>query len=304
MTFYPARKEFETMMDKLIHRRILLFYILFAVAAALILAIARTMLMVNFFDCKAEMYENTTTVPVLFRILTGIVCVFLCTSYIFFRNKTVSGAAFRNVSLKTVFTSSLCCFMMFSYFIVTVYGMFANGFSQYAVFSSASSQANERSRLIFLTLHLILLIPAAIYFFRVASAFKNVGNAFCVLSMITVVWLMVLLIATYLDISVSFNSPNKILSQICLIAVMLYMVYETRFNMGIPRLRFYLPISFMTIVLCTMFSVSNLILSTFSLIEFQHDTVFDVMMLTFALYITSRCLSFLQSGEEKNPAAA
>ena len=81
------RKERGFCMDKMIHRRLLLFYLLFAAASGAVLAIARVLMMYQWYDPIGQMYERGTSIPVVFRILTVVACGALCTSFFLFRKK-------------------------------------------------------------------------------------------------------------------------------------------------------------------------------------------------------------------------
>lgn len=198
--------------------------------------------------------------------------------------------------------------MMLAYLFVSVYQLYSTSFVTLSVLRSGSGAAsNEKLRALFVILQLCLLVPAALYFFRVAAVNRGSGNAFCLLSMVPIVWATVLLIATYLDLSVSFNSPDKLLSQLVLICLMLYFVYETRYNMGAPRPRLYFPCAFLCIVLILVYALPDLLLGSIGIWRVLGDsassvssenTVFYIMLLSFAVYIFSRCLSFLRTGEK------
>ena len=301
------RKERGFCMDKMIHRRLLLFYLLFAAASGAVLAIARVLMMYQWYDPIGQMYERGTSIPVVFRILTVVACGVLCTSFFLFRKKR-SAVDFRSTTLFTVFSSSLCSFLMLAYLFVSLYTLYSTNFISLSALQSHSDAAsNERLRAFFYILHLLLLFPAALYFFRVAAVSRNSGNGFCILSMVPIVWGTVFLIAMYLDISVSFNSPDKLLGQLVLIFLMLYLVYETRYNMGIPRPRLYFPCAFLCIVLIMIYAIPDLLLNSLgtwrilgdnTMHAFGQGTVYYVMLLSFALYIFSRCLSFLRTPEE------
>ncbi|GEM_PF-2437181 len=294
-------------MEKTIQRRLLLFYLLLASAAGVVLAGGRAFMMYQWYDPTKQMYERGTSFPLLFRILCGVICVVLCTSFFMFRKKRIS-VDFRSTTLFTVFSSSLCSFMMLAYLFVSVYQLYSTSFVTLSVLRSGSGAAsNEKLRALFVILQLCLLVPAALYFFRVAAVNRGSGNGFCLLSMVPIVWATVLLIATYLDISVSFNSPDKLLSQLVLICLMLYFVYETRYNMGAPRPRLYFPCAFLCIVLILVYALPDLLLGSIGIWRVLGDsassvssenTVFYIMLLSFAVYIFSRCLSFLRTGEK------
>ena len=294
-------------MEKTIQRRLLLFYLLLASAAGVGLAGGRAFMMYQWYDPTKQMYERGTSFPLLFRILCGVICMVLCTSFFVFRKKRIS-VDFRSTTLFTVFSSSLCSFMMLAYLFVSVYQLYSTSFVTLSVLRSGSGAAsNEKLRALFVILQLCLLVPAALYFFRVAAVNRGSGNGFCLLSMVPIVWATVLLIATYLDISVSFNSPDKLLSQLVLICLMLYFVYETRYNMGAPRPRLYFPCAFLCIVLILVYALPDLLLGSIGIWRVLGDsassvssenTVFYIMLLSFAVYIFSRCLSFLRTGEK------
>lgn len=276
------------------HRRILVFYLCIAIAAGLILAAARIFMMVHYYEPETEMYVTGTTVPTVFRILTGIVCAALASSYFFFRKKRAN-VAYGSSSSMIVFSASLCCFLMLAYLLVTLYSLYGSNFSAFSALSDPIATSNQKMRALFLCLHLILLIPSAVYFFRVAAISRNTGNAFCILSMSSVIWVTVLLVATYLDISVSFNSPDKLLDQLTLIFLIFFLIYETRFHMGISKARFYFPAAFISIVLICIYTIPNIVLSSFWYLESNNGTVYDVLLLAFGFYIVSRCFSFLHT---------
>ena len=161
------RKERGFCMDKMIHRRLLLFYLLFAAASGAVLAIARVLMMYQWYDPIGQMYERGTSIPVVFRILTVVACGALCTSFFLFRKKR-SAVDFRSTTLFTVFSSSLCSFLMLAYLFVSLYTLYSTNFISLSALQSHSDAAsNERLRAFFYILHLLLLFPAALSIFSV-----------------------------------------------------------------------------------------------------------------------------------------
>ena len=285
-------------MEQRIDTKKLLLYAAGTLALSLILIAVRVVLLLSYFDPNIQQYALNTSSPLYFHAALCVAAAILLTSYFAFRKKSVS-VNFSAPTQTTVFAASLCAFMLIAYIILEIYEQFSTNFSFILYFQNFAKYEQKCRELIFKGALVLLAVPSSVYFFRVASSSGKNKKSLGFLSFCPILWIMILLISTYFDLSVAYNNPNRILNQMALIGSMLYFVGESRYQLHIEKPHLYIPLALLSVLLLSVSTIPTVILNSFWVLNDTFPTVCYAVQLALCVYIASRIGAFFRKPIEQ-----
>ncbi|NLE12391.1 MAG: hypothetical protein GX628_01800 [Clostridiales bacterium] len=204
----------------------------FFAAAACITAVTASVfqyyLMYNNYYISDCLYAPGTVVPAVYHWLLFAVMVILGLSF-FTADRERKELPPDNTAF--IFISSMTAFMFVAQAIIYFVRSFSSGADKW------------------LTASALLAVPAAVYFFFIVFGKPQSQNPRIVFGFFVIIWSAVTLLATHFDKTTPLNSPLRIQHQISLIFIMMFMLFELRYLLGIAMPRFYTAIACMVIPL-------------------------------------------------------
>ena len=285
-------------MEQRIDTKKLLLYTVGTLALSIILIAVRLYLLLSYFDPDAQQYVMNVASPLYFNAALCVAVLILFSAFFVFRKKSAA-VDFASPTQATVFTASLCAFMMIAYIILEIYAQYTTHFSFISYFQEFAKYEQKCRQFIFKFALVLLAVPCVFYFFRVASSSDKNKKRIGFLSLFPILWIMILLIYTYFDLTVSYNNPNRILNQMALISSMLYFVGEARYQLKIEKPSLYLSVSFISVLLLSVSTIPTVILNSFWVLNDTFPTVCYAVQLAICFYIISRIGSFFKKSADQ-----
>ena len=263
------------------------------IAAALIIAVGfavvRIILVVNFYDVNDGLYSPTAVGVIPARIMFGVsllalgVVPFLVVKKRGFKQMPESNHG-------VVFTAAMCGFMFISSSILVSYYFLPKCFKN--VFSVKSANPIDVVLLIMLALTVLFGLISSLYYFWCASTTTKLKKLnYRLLSLMPVLYSIFYLVYMYFKKDTVMNSPERMITQLSTITVMVYCVAEARFHFGIARYRMYTAISLITVATVIVTCVPGFLLTAFWYMPFTSETIYEVLQLAIAAYVVFRLIS-------------
>ncbi len=156
---------------------------------------------------------------------------------------------------------------------------------------------------IFTLCFLLSLLPAAIFFFKAAFLDGRISPAAGFCAVFAVFFLALLILYTYFDNTLAFNSQVKMLRLLTLICFALFAAQETRWLFGMPEHgRFFVTASLASMLGLTL-AISDLVLFAQGKIALQDGYIAIALEIGYALYAFSRLLSAAVEKDADTPDA-
>lgn len=271
------------------------------IAAALILAVGfavvRVILVVNYYDVEEGLYAANAVGVTAARVLFGVSLVVLgLLPMLIVKKRDFKQMPEANHGV--VFTGAMCGFMFISSSIlVSYYFIFKPAIETKSVFGTAKNP-DVIDIVVFISLVLTVLfgIVSSLYYFWCASTTTKLKKLnYRLLSLMPVLCEVFYLVYMYFKRDTVMNSPERSITQLSAIAVMVYCVAEARFHFGIARNRTYTAVSLITVTAIIVACVPGFLLTAFWVMPFSSETVYEVLQLAMAAYIIFRLISVAAS---------
>ncbi len=290
-------------------RKTLLLYSAMAALLGILTAVVRIIITSgDAFEPGIELYVTGAPAPTVLHIFM-VLCVALAVTSAF----TVAGKPSLYPDAKpslgaptqlNVFTSALCGFLLLAYDILTVYRMSQNNWRAIGPLIGRAPTADvPLASSVFLLLMVVSAVPAAIYFLRIAFGSSAQTTAFGIFSAMPALWLILLVLNSYFDSTLSLNSPIKILRMLAIASMMLYAVQESRLAIGIPLPKVFFPYALFTVYLCIAHALSDAVLLAKNVIVVRDGFLLIAFELAYGLYVLSRLLRLCVRARGTKPAA-
>lgn len=275
------------------------------IAAALILAVGfavvRVILVVNYYDVEQGLYAASAVGVTAARILFGASLLLLAVlAFLLVKKREFKQMPEANHGV--VFTGAMCGFMFISSSVLISYYFLPSHFK--AVFGSRSVAAMDIVMFIMLLLAVLFGLASSLYYFWCAATTTKLKKLpYRLFSLMPVLWGIFYLIYMYFKDDTVMNSPERMITQLSTIAVMVYCVSEARFHFGIARYRTYTAIALIAVTTVIVTCAPGFLLTAFWVMPFSTETVYEVLQLAMAAYIIFRLISTAGSETEKEEAA-
>lgn len=197
-----------------------------ALLIAAVVIVLHTLLVRRYFEIDIALFETGVFLPKILYAAVAVytvVCIFL--GFLFQKTHQEKKPKRAHLTGISLYTGLLCGFAMIAAAVIYVLDIVRSG--NVILFNTASDIVTAAL--------IVCTIPAAAYFIISAfgGGYKNKSAIVC--GMFTVIWMALLLLKLYFEMDVSLNSPTRILRQLAVISVMLYMLQELRYRIGIKR---------------------------------------------------------------------
>lgn len=272
-------------------------------AAALIIAVGfavvRSILVVNYYDVEEGLYAVSAVGVTAARILFAVSLLLLgALPLLLIKKREFKRMPEANHGV--VFTAAVCGFMYISSAILVSYyflpGCFKNVFG-----AKGGVNGIDVVLLIMLLLAVIFGLASSLYYFWCAATTTKLKKLpYRLFSLMPVLFGIFYLVYMYFKKDSVMNSPERTITQLSTIAVMIYCVAEARFHFGIARYRTYVAVSLMTVAAVIVACAPGFLLTAFWVMPFTTETVYEVLQLAVAVYIVFRLISV--AGSEAAPA--
>ncbi|MBQ7700513.1 MAG: hypothetical protein IJT49_09255 [Clostridia bacterium] len=270
------------------------------IAAALILAVGfaavRAILVVNYYDVEEGLYASDATGITAVRILFGASLLLLgVLSFLLVKKREFKQMPEANHGV--VFTGAMCGFMFISSAILVSYYFLPSHFK--TVFGSNHGGIDIVLLIMLLLTVLFGLASSLYYFWCAATTTKLKKLPYRLFSLMPVMFFIFYLVFMYFKKDTVMNSPERTITQLSAIAVMVYCVAEARFHFGIARYRTYTAVSLIAVTSVIVACVPGFLLTAFWVMPFTTETVYEVLQLAMAAYIIFRLISTATAETEK-----
>ena len=145
------------------------------------------------------------------------------------------------------------------------------------------------------TLILALSFPMSVYLVLTALAKNRNEKSLIALGFFPVIWVAACLLRIYFDRASAINNPVKILSQISLVAIMLYFLVELRFRIGKPKVKLYIASASVASLLGISYSTSVLLGEFLNTEKLGNEVMLSFTEFFISFYILMRLVNFVVS---------
>ena len=150
---------------------------------------------------------------------------------------------------------------------------------------------------------LILIFPASA-FFLVPIIRRPSEKVVTALAFFPVLWCGAFLMTVFFDRSCALSSPIRVLTQLSLIATMLYFLSELRFRIGKPKTTLYFMCANLAILLSFLSAVPLITLSFIQGWVVTNDVLYSSVQFCFLTYFLARVISMLKAEPDLQKPAA
>ena len=279
------------------------------IAAALIVAVGftvvRIILVVNFYNVEEGLYAANAAGVTAVRIMFAAVLLLLgVLPFVLVKKREFKQLPEANHGV--VFTGAMCGFMFISsaflvLYYVVIKPLVDKNCTHEGIYGELFSKTNGKPvtvLVIMMILTVIFGIASSLYYFWCAATTTKLKKLpYKLFSLMPVLSCMFYLIYMYFSTDTVMNSPERTVTQLSVIVVMLYSVAEARFHFGIARYRMYIAISLITVAAVIVTCVPGFLLTAFWMMPFSSKTIYEVLQLAVAAYIVFRLISTAGSEE-------
>jgi hypothetical protein len=261
-----------------------LYFIITAILSAAAVSV-QTYLFFAYYEENLNLYKAGAQLPGIFYICIFISALF-CTSSSFIFRKDSSAHSLPPAGRFVSFAAILSGFLLLASVLLNSWYYLSGVYTAVTPLRAAAY---------------IAAVPASFYFIITAMSRAPKQNVIVLLGITAIIWAALYLMCIYFDMTSPLNSPIRILNQLSLITIMLYLTFEVRYLLGAPRLNLYFPVALLAMLFISMSSVSDIILTFSSVRASSQETVFRVTEAAIMLYIAARAGSVASDTREQEP---
>ena len=254
------------------------FYI-FAVAASVVGATLRLLVVLYDYDFKLGLYNQGAILPHIFNAFLLASIVVLLFSVLLGRRASLPTELPRVGRLLT-FISSLTGFSMIATAVMQLL-MRVSFEIMLAGWKSTLASALEIAMQVF-------ALPTALYFILMAVRQNPYRPSTAALGFFPVLWSAAYLMCVYFDTSTTLNNPLRILEQASLIVVMAFLLMELRCLVGKAKPHLYIAFGMILMVMVASSSLPTFLLTLAGKLKVSVDTIFDTTKLCIVVYAAVR----------------
>ncbi|MBQ8207869.1 MAG: hypothetical protein IJZ89_03945 [Clostridia bacterium] len=270
-----------------------IYSVVFAVLTVLAIVL-RCLSLFNFYDSDIGYYRTEAILPDIFHLISVLVPI-LAFSLLFLMERPIiwryqhPKPEYAAVRAGAVFgIAAIASYVIYD--LIALSGEFRN-----VIGSIQSTKAGE----IVCLLALLFGLLGIVYFALILAGKTSKGDKHVLFGYAVILFVLMVLANTYFDFYTTMNSPNKLLTQVTLMSVMLYFLYELRFSLGNEAPRSYAAVSLAALYFTSVSSVPGIIAFFAGVLTKTEYLLCDFVALGFAFYICSRLVSYIVSQKIK-----
>lgn len=257
-------------------------------AAAVVLAAARSWLMLAYYDGASTIWEAGTVLPAVLNVITlAAALAAACLPAAVIRKDGSNIKLPGKTGRFTSFAAMLCGFTVIALPVLCYIYCSGGEVTQYTGNMSLAAQ-------IVVILAAVFAVPAAMRFFMIALGREPFGKISSAFGFFAVLWTAAFLMTVYFDRSSLLNDPLRVMTQLSLLITMAYLLFELRMNVSVPKPRALLGAAFAAIVVSSSSVIPKLV---YILAKNPGASVITVYTMTEAcilLYIASQCVAVIR----------
>ena len=254
-----------------------------AALCAAVFSLINAVMFASNYDAEKQLAEKAFTRASYIIAFASVIVCFVSARVLPIKKKA---DALKSSSRGIPLVSALCGFFLVATVIMQIIMMLNH--------SLQSDAGKYQGKLHYLAL--VLAIPAAFYFLYSIFAEKESRKVKAVLGITLMLWCMACIIVTYLYIEIPINSPERVLSIISFIALMLFFTEEIRYFLGKPLPRLYCALALCAFVVSVGNSLPLIILSVAKINSFKMSisTIYNFFELSAGTYALLRVVSLVK----------
>lgn len=263
-------------------------YLTLSLLLALVLTVLRSAALLWHYDAAIGYFEAGVGLPELANLLT-LLALPLCVSLCF----TLGGGKLKGAQtrfhLPTAFSSALVAFLLIAFAALHV--------TELSSELSAGTEADLRP-IVTSALAALFSVLGSVSFILSASMGAEVSAKKAFSSSAVVLFAIVYALFLYFDTELPINAPEKLLSQITLLSVALFFLYETRIALAQPMPAVRAAFGILAMILTASSSVPNLLYYAANGRAVLETPVHDFLILALFLYLVARLTSLVPRDDQ------
>ncbi len=274
----------------------ILCYTAFSAVMGIVLAVARAVISLSSLERGIELYAHNTAADDILHIVIAV-CVVLLFSSMLLPLRESTHTDIRRTSPLTVFAATFTGFMILAYDLLLLINTAKDDWSAIAPLIGKPPVAGVTlPSAVFLLCLMLSALPAAVFFFKLASAGAAEKPSFPVFATFASVFFTLFALHVYFDTATAMNSPMHIMRILALIAFVLYAIHETRRILDIAIPRWYFAFAFTALFFGLVVVISDAVLYAKGIITLPDGYIGLAIQLAYLFYILSRLLSLCTAG--------
>ena len=268
-----------------------------SVVLAIISAVVRSVLTVTALDTAYGVYEHGNALPTVYHIILAISLLVLV-AFALIKAPRRSPEYIRSQCQLTAFTSCVCAFMLTASTLINAYNAvyyIVENYSFLMQYEKANTFMSNEAPLIFSIIEICFAIPSIVYFLELAFSQAKRAPLLALTSFAPIAWCALCLVRIYFDSTALMVSPNKIISELTLLATMIYFLSEVRFHIGTASHKVYLASALTAPILLITSAVPNLLFAKELSISQTDNSMVYAIYLVFALFIWARLFAYAKN---------
>lgn len=267
------------------------YSVLFA-ALTVLGIVLRSISLFSFYDSDIGYYKTEAVLPDIFHLLSVAVLPAALSAVFLLPKKDVY--SYPKLEGNKALVSSGAIFCMASVAAYIVYSLVSLTTPSYAIIGSAAqNKMGEIVPVLALVFGVISIIYLCLVLLGKTRDDKHVYFGYTV-----ILFVLMVLAKSYFDFYTTMNSPNKLLTQITLMAVMVYMLYELRLSLDNAAPRGYVCMALASLYFTAVCSVPGIIAFFAGRLDKTEYLLCDFLALGFAVYIGTRLAAYIAIQDE------
>lgn len=255
-------------------------YVIITVIVSAVAVVFQTILNNYYIEADTGLYEYGAQTPSAFYIFIGVALFLTVTASFVLRRDSLP----KELNYGSIFTSLAATLVACSLIFLAVVYIMSN---------SGEVSLFERTAAIKIkNVCMYLSFPTAIYYFIVAFSGSSRSKFTAWFSFFPIIWTLSYLMSVYFDHSVLMNSPKRTITELALIILMLYQLYETRALLAKSKAVIYFILSNAAVIFLSAAFIPEVIAFVKGEIKLSVDVLSSVCLGAIGVYVLSRAMSF------------
>lgn len=275
------------------HLKLLLLTV---IAIAMALTAFRIYMISTDYEAETYFFSYSSSLPDIFNYTVAALVVVIFLFFIFTKKNSLP-KDYGKINIPTVIMSTATGFLAF------IGGLYAA--SQLLLTNDSSSALNMMSQglpvdpsaqrvEIFALIQSVLSLGVFAYFLLTAFSINRYSKMKTVFGIVTILWHVVFLLVIYFDMTRPMNAPIRLMFQFAILTSMLYIIAEMRFLLGIAKPRFFMAISFITIIMIMSAAIPMTVCAiSGSFVLTQSNIIYSLHLIAMLGYVISRTATYI-----------
>lgn len=267
-------------------------YALLTVVVAGVATAFRFVLEKYYIESGTGMYKIGTSTPDAFNLFLIVSVIVLAAMLFMFRRDSLSGSLCAIPVVTSIIAAACAVALIFSgvIYLMQIKNGLMVGFGGQLIHKIKLAGA-------------VVAFPAGVYYFLSVLSGKTVTKTLSGFSFFPLIWTWLYLLSVYFDHTAEMSTPTRVLSEIALIALMIYQLMETRALVGKAKPMFYLLAASLAVVFLLPANYPVVYAWIVGGGKLNLEVLYAVYGLVCALYVYSRIIGLAlkcsRNGEKK-----